>query len=475
MMSHLLRYTLLAGCAALALCVTTRAAHAQMVDPKGTGEHLLFAYWSTADYTNTLVNIHSPLGVRSGTQTMNVVKVTVRDKMGAEATQFNICLTPGDFWTASLTSEGLQVGDPGDCDDDVQPPTGVRVTPALVQTPPKGEMVSLGTATSGYLEAWLAPDGALKDDAVITATEGPDSDVLPEDATPQYISGSAMLVSAMSGFSSTYNATALTGCGNAAGDRISKADADIAIVDDGDGCWTITDTDGAIVDDGDGEPLSDGAPITSALTALDQDLLTGRWTAIADEDVTSNTKLVLTFPVNHLNYAANTANDIAAGTDPVSLYVFNDVGEIALRSHTVMLGRNVNMCTFKTSGDMADDPMSGDMADPMPMLSCNDMEVGALNDMAMAGGFRIFNNTMEDGFTDDDPPVFVSGTETAGFGVDTTADATGTGQLPAEPLNALGLIFSYFMGTDGNQYDQVTPVQPVSIDASDATPPYGNL
>ena len=448
-MSHFLRYTLLAGCAALALCVTTRAAHAQMVEAMGTGEHLLFAYWSTGEYTNTLVNIHSPLGVRgnSDDETMNVVKVTVRNEMGAEATQFNICLTPGDFWTAALTSEGLQVGDPGECDDAVHPPTtGIRVTPQTpVQTPQEGKMVSLGTATSGYLEAWLAPDGALKDNTILvdidTDTDGmqsgPDSDVLPEDATPRYISGSAMLVSAMSGFSSTYNATALTGCGNMSA-LPDPRDGGMPIAsdnDDGNGCWAISDSD---PDDAMAVLEGDGAPITLALNALHQDLLTGRWTAIADEDVTSNTKLVLTFPVNHLHSAANAAIGTEAMTDPVSLYVFDDDGDTALISNAVMLGRNVNMCTFKTSGGIADS-----------MLSCNDMKVGALN--GMAGGFRIFNNTMDAG-------VNPLGTETEGFGI-----AAGEGQAPAEPLRALGLIFSYFMGTDGNQYDQVTPVQSVSI------------
>ena len=66
-MSQLLKKSaLLAVCAALALCFTTQSAQAQVVEPGGTGEHLFFAYWSTANYTNTNVNIHSPLGVTGG-------------------------------------------------------------------------------------------------------------------------------------------------------------------------------------------------------------------------------------------------------------------------------------------------------------------------------------------------------------------------------------------------------------------------
>ena len=34
-------------------------------------------------------------------------------------------------------------------------------------------------------------------------------------------------------------------------------------------------------------------------------------------------------------------------------------------------------------------------------------------------------------------------------------------QVVVGSLAAIGLNFSYFMGTDGNQYDQVTPVQSI--------------
>ena len=125
-MSQLLKkYALLAACVALAMCFATRPAHAQMVDDSGTGEHLLFAYWSTANYVNTNVNIHSPLGVRASAEALNVVSVVViRDAMGMAAVDFKTCLTPGDSWTATLSSEGLMVMDPGECDALVQQTAG---------------------------------------------------------------------------------------------------------------------------------------------------------------------------------------------------------------------------------------------------------------------------------------------------------------------------------------------------------------
>ena len=267
-MSQLLKkYALLAACAVLALCFAMRPAHAQMVDASGTGEHLFFGYWSTANYMNTQVNVHSPLGVRDSGETENVVHIRVRNMDTSDNTvvSFNVCLMPGDSWTAALSMDGLMVMDPGQCDDDVAQGTDTR-TVTHVATPAKGDMVSLGEADSGYIEAWLRPAGGLVDDAVPcpgnadgTAVAspceeddnevigGPDADVMPDNATPRNISGIASLVSAMSGFSSSYNAAALTQCGNRADDNAATtlgtattiADALAAGTDDGNGCWHV--------------------------------------------------------------------------------------------------------------------------------------------------------------------------------------------------------------------------------------------
>ena len=149
-MSQLLKkYALLAACAVLALFFAMRPAHAQETDPSvdasGTGEHLFFGYWSTANYMNTQVNVHSPLGIRDSGETKNVVHIRVRNMDTSDNTvvSFNVCLTPGDSWTAALSMDGLMVMDPGECDDDVAQGTDTR-TVTHIATPAMREMVSLG-------------------------------------------------------------------------------------------------------------------------------------------------------------------------------------------------------------------------------------------------------------------------------------------------------------------------------------------
>ena len=386
---------------------------------------------------NTNVNIHAPLGVRSDTSSekMNVVKVVVRDDMNEEATSFMICLTPGDSWTATLSMDGLMVGDSGNCDGDVYLGSETARSGQDASPPMSGALVSLGEATSGYLEAWLAPRDALVEDDEDTAAVNMHAAVMP-------ISGTAMLVSPMAGFSSSYNATALMDC----------VDNDDIDSDDGDGCWNNDDSSTATDDN--------GGLISSALMSGNE-LLVGRWTAIDDMNVTSHTKLVLTFPVNHLNYdAKNDDGDDVTETDPVSVYAFNDAGEMTLQGEA-MLGKNTNMCMFD-----------------MNMLSCNGMMVDELGG-TMAGGFRIFNNTVSNVPTSDDtnteaddriPTDDNDGSELEDLGngrdakgnFDANADR---GQIPAEGLGAIGLVCSYFMGTNGMNYDQITPIQ--SIDAGD--------
>ena len=496
------KYVVLTVCAVLALCFALRPAHAQTtldlnapgVFPGGTGEHLLFAYWSTANYTNTNVSIHSPLGMRTSGETKNVVRVVIRDDMGEKASDFKICLTPGDSWAATLSSAGLMVADPGECDDVVQQTAPDREN-LPVPTPMMGEMVSLGDAESGYLEAWLAPNKGLVDDTVpcgapadpadpqagecatAEGVGGGDADLVADNASGRSISGKAMLVSPMSGFSSSYKATALYSCGTLTTD-----------IED-DGCRTVADIDGT-----DGETVDDDNGIMHALRSLGQvkHLLVGRWTAIADENVTSHTKVVLTFAGgNHLNYAGKMgahaadadASILAAiaeveGTDPVSIVAFDDTGRIVLSDHEVELGQVVNTCRFMQP--MGDDM---DMMD-MPMLACNDEMVGALD--GMSGEFRIFNNVMDNVALPDATTAgqynltgaFSDGTELTGIGahnaagalVDSDPDTAGDQipQMPAESLALVGLVFSYFEGTDGNQYDQVTPIDWIDLDTDGA-------
>ena len=440
-MSQLLKkFALLTAGAVLALCFTARPASAQMVEPDGTGEHLFFAYWSADEYTNTNVNIHAPLGVPGGVAPDNtVVYVRVRSTAPDRNTvaSFNICLLPGDSWTATLSMEGLMVMDEGGCDGNLRE-LGSNPGNMNVSTPTMdGDPVSLGDTGSGYIEAWLNPVNTLKDDTV----GEPDDDFSPENAMANLISGTAMLVSPMSGFASGYNATALTNCGNTtttpsadtpSTTTIATAIAADATDDDGNGCWhvTVASAGGANTDDM-------GSPITIALGNQNMDLLTGRWTAISDDNVMSHTKVVLTFPQPHLGLADGTS-------DPVSVHVYDDMGNMALHSSGTDLTMGVNMCMFMPMDDM----------DMMGMLSCNDVEVGSL-DGAMSGSFRIFNNTVANATTD-------RVREIPGLNVN-AADSGGALQ-PAETLNAIGLIFSYFMGTDGMEYDQVTSIQPIDVD-----------
>lgn len=443
-MSQLLKkFALLTACAALALCFTARPAQAQQVEAGGAGEHLFFAYWSTANYTNTNVNIHSPLGVTVGAaQPKNVVYVRIRSAAADRNTvaSFNICLMAGDSWTATLSMDGLMVMDPGECDGDLRD-VGSNPGNMNVDTPMEGEMADiLGETDSGYIEAWLNPRNSLMDDT--NFTKAPDADFSPENAQPRAISGTAMLVSPMAGFSSSYNAVALNMCGNRAGtvasptgnptmiseslfgsitniaDNTATTETGDAVNpgDDGNGCWHVFQDDP-------GTPANEadamGAPINAALMGQTKDVLTGRWTAIDDDNVMSHTKLVLTLPVNHFNFANGTS-------DPLSLHVFDDMGSIVLHSVGVNLPMGVNTCMF----------MSG-------MVSCNGDEVGSLGD-AMSGEFRIHNN--------------IAPERPARVGENPDS------QTPAESLAVIGLVFSYFEGSDGMQYDQVTSLQWIDVD-----------
>lgn len=506
-MSQLLKkYALLTACAVLALCFATRPAHAQTVSNDARGDHLLFGYWSTADGTDTQVAVHTPLGVRDSGEMGNVVRLLIRDTMGELLAHFKVCLTPGDSWTATFSMmegmSGLMVGDEGKCDANTQPPGATRVTPAPLDTPMKGEMVSLGTAMSGYLEAIVAPNDGLLDGTTpceetaspttaaavcgasgVDATGGNDADSNPDDTDPRDITGAAALVNAMSGFSSNYLPVALDGC-------VANAGVAEAYTDDSDGCWT-TGPAGTLV--------TDGTSIMNALAA-GQDLLTGRWTAIDDDNVMSYTKLIVTLPVQHLNHTTkNVHEETVDGTDPLSIYVFDEDGAIALKNHMVMLDMNVNMCKF-ARGMMHDDDMGmdddmhdhgmddGDMHDDdmgmgggMPMLSCNGMDVGEIN--GTAGEFRLFNNNADivdaEGMLSDYNATLTGtqtddGTEADDYSVDDDSDTATAGVQPggqkaAEGLGAIALNCSYFMGTNGLNYDMASMGQWIDLGGDETT------
>ena len=448
-MHHLRKHCgLLLALAGLAVCFTPRLAPAQAVTvaPDGVGEHLLFAYWSTAEGMTTLVSIHPPLGVRNaGPEDHTVVTVRVRSAAPDRNTvvAFKICLLPAASWTAALSAAGLRVVSAGGCDDTLHEPTPRRFASQTVPTPAAGALVSLGDTDRGWLEAWLSPTHALPDDTVGV----PDNDFTPEHAAVQPLAGLARLVSPRAGFASSYQATALRGCGAAAGTAITPA------TDDGDGCWALgtggPDGTSPLAGSAGGvwirqalrgvttAPTAANTEPAPALTDTTRDLLAGRWAALADENVTARTQLVLTFPVNHLLLEDRSA-------DPVSVHVYDDRGTLVLRSVETTLPLGVNTCHFLPAEE-----------DGMARLTCNGAEIGTLD--ATTGTFRLFNNTA---LAADETTA--RRRERPGLGHE-----DGGAQDPAESLGVLGLIVLYFEGTDGLQYDQMTPLRGIDI-ADDA-------
>jgi hypothetical protein len=356
--------------------------------------------------------------------------------------------------------DGLMVMDAGGCDGDLMDlGTSSPAHMNLAMPPAEGEMTSLGEADSGYIEAWLRPVSALNDDTDAASTP---NNFLPEHAYPRNISGTAMLVSPMSGFSSSYNATAITGCrivdGNGEDGATILADRSIdesITTPLGVGFFVDSSTDAGFQAnnigcwfDPDGATEVETPLLQTALNGESKDLLTGRWTAISDDNVMSHTKVVVTFPVAHLNRGDGSS-------DPVSVYVFDDEANMVIDDFQTTLSMGVNTCMF-----MPADMMDMDDMDMMPMLSCNGTDVGSLGD-AMSGGFRIFNNHVSD--DPDDRVTEIPDTLTSG-----------------ETLAAIGLVFSYFEGTDGMmEYDQVTDLQWIDVDDAttdddDATDPAEN-
>ncbi len=185
--------------------------------------------------------------------------------------------------------------------------------------------------------------------------------------------------------------------------------------------------------------------------------------------------MVLTFPQTSLRYEGKNAEGAKVmGTDPVSVLVFDETGGLALDSRKVELAQDVNVCTFlpagrETSMGMEDEPS------PLPSLSCNEKRVGALQ--GTSGTFRFFNNTAVE--IDDAGTVTNEGAEATGLSVKQPTAGDGSnaarpagGQVPDAKYRfpIIGLVFSYFRGTDTVEYDQVTPLQgdhhPVTADAA---------
>jgi hypothetical protein len=204
---------------------------------------------------------------------------------------FTICLSPGDVWTASLSSTGaptgssvLRVGNPGSCDAGVVAP--------LTPPPAVGEDLIIDGATFGYMEAYTLIPGP-------PASPGLDS-----------IFGVATIVNPIDGFSSSFNATALVNF-----EGISEADT-------AHGSQLISD---ALAREG----------------GVDKEILMTRYTAGGALNAVS--QVVLTFPTS----------DEPGASDPISAYFFDEDENINSSPRRIKLPWEVNICTIDRSGTPA--------------------------------------------------------------------------------------------------------------------------
>ena len=444
------KHVLVTAVAIVALLCMAWPAQALKETTGGMGKHLLFAQWTTMNYRDTYIAIHSPLGVKSDLtmQDMNMVTVMIRGggmpeltekmygggevKQAASLAEFRICLEPGDTWTATLTTDGakgsmLMVGDAGECDSSVYitdaDMPGRGEDPDMVPMVPK-----MGTEYSidgqmGFVEAYSSARQSVDEDGEISFTEDADGDMEGRDedgdeddmTDSMSITGTAYLVSPMMGFASNYNAVALM-CHDFDEEATAVRECRHNLDSDG----TTADTENEI-----NTALTGGVTAADAPANTERKLLMGRW--VTEPMIGAMTDVVLTFPgTNTLNYQTLDKGEDADGAlddmdvpaiDPVSLFVFDEMGNIVAESRELMLGMAVNMCSFRSmmmDGDMMDgDMMDGDMMDGMSYVMCNGKMVGDPF-MATGGTFRIHNRAVSvsaDGNEDNVAGVDAAGTD----------------------------------------------------------------
>ena len=505
-MKHLFgKHALVAVVAVLAVLCMTWPAQALKTHSGGVGNHLLFSYWTTADYKDTLVAIHSPLMVtKDFGDSMNLVRVVVRDMMGDELSMFDICLTPGDSWTAGISSsemEGmsmLTVGSDGQCDGEIiQPGDNREGSPD--NTPKMGEPMYI-KGMGGFIEAyspWLVELERRRehqsdaDPPVITGnnsekgrfmdTVGPededgsmnevDLDTNPEGNMSQMITGVAFLVDTMMGYASAYNPVALT-CHNvdieanrtaanmvAEGDaQDDDPDAENDYLDDDPlrSCHRDFDLNGAQGDAGDNDGnlinalLTGGVNVATGATQgnrmnTERANLIGRW--ITAPEIAAETTVMVTLPgAAYDDHPLEFAKDEDM-FDPVSLLIFDEMG-MGPAPMSIMLDQAVNTCTFMADGSGGTDIM------------CNGEMVA--NVSSDRGGFRIYNSQMVTYKTEDDADTDVDETEEVNN--DGAEDADGDMKYMAEAdamLPAIGLVHSHYdvIGIHGmGSYDHISPL-----------------
>lgn len=396
------QYALVTACVAGALLLATRPAQAQR-QLSGMGEQLLFGYWTTERERDTYISIQSPLGVQdqADNQRRNVVRIVVRsgddpgftdttastarnpsdpsdpwrfladnvrERPRALAT-FDVCLLPGDTWTATITANAagdgsmLRLGDPGQCDGEVQQPVVTRTGGGRLRTPTReNPIIRLDGEMTGLVDAY----------PIMTMTGSGD---MATSSVSRQISGIGYLVSPTEGFAAVYPAVAMNGtnCG--------------AAVD----CNTFV--------------------FTQNLRSENKNHLIGRW--VTDPIINASTDIVVTFPGMHvLNFQTVRDENALTMSDPLSLYVFDEAGNSLFTDHDLMLTQSVNICRFEM------------MENNMTQVTCNDEEVATFGG-AVAGSFRIVNSTNKTYGGDND-----MGTETGAETPFTAAAQTSEELLP---------------------------------------------
>lgn len=412
------QYAWVTACVAGALLLATRPAQAQR-ELSGMGTQLLFSYWTTEGERDTYISIQSPLGVQdqATNQSRNVVRIVLRsgnepgfmDTMASagnnpgnagdpwqflannvnrrprQLAMFDVCLLPGDTWTATITANAagdgsmLRLGDPGQCDGEVQQPVVTRTGGGRLRTPTReNPIIRLDGEMTGLVDAY--PIEVITGSGMATST-----------SVSRQISGIGYLVSPMEGFAAVYPAVSLTNTGCTANE---------------------TTTCNAFV-------------TTQRLRDENKNHLIGRW--VTDPVINATTDIVVTFPGMHtLNFQTVRDENALTMSDPVSLYVFDEAGNSLFTDHDLVLAQSVNICRFEM------------MENNMTQVTCNDEEVATFGG-AVAGSFRIVNSTDKTyGGAND------MGTETGA-----QTPFTAAAQTSGEPLPVTGFVLSFFDVTSG--------------------------
>jgi hypothetical protein len=439
----------LVGMSQPASAAVTNPTFRAQVTPNGIGDLLIFAYW-TADERDTLIAITNAFGHQ------NERYVHLKFHGGTDGDpvrEFTICLGEGDVWTAAISSNGreaanatLTVGNPGSCDD--------TVAGGLTKPPMSGKAgASIIDADFGYIQAYTMECHT----GETTGCKVPTDEVNQGASTPPYgnddggddtITGTATLVSASAGFSSSYNATSLIGF-----DALSES-ADIRNANNGGRAHQFFSVERCVsqlsdsardraclaeFSETDPSKVSSGSARTDVANALaseggvNKEILMGRYTASPYFD--STTDLILTFPTG------DQPQDADAIYDPVSVFTFDE--EKTSTFFTTTLDWQVNICTFQNSGDAAS-------ASGMTEFSCNGATpaqiLGGVNGFT-GGWFRILNN---------------NDALNRGIGDGTAVEFNAIGSIPDSNFPVIGLLFSFFQGGTG-VFDQAYGIQWAAI------------